>query len=349
MTSGLACGGLLVHSPLKGSHSLSGCSLAPYAHPQSHPNTHSHPRWWRTCTFVLWGARLPERPTPPPPPAAGIPQALVAIAQCKHCVQPVVPDDVAGICQDCWEEIAQENFNCLALPTCRYLDYVLKQIKLKLKAKTKMTRIPLGPFSLESLKQLRKYILDTYDYEAMQSEIELVQTKGQMGGGGKKQWELRFSEPEAMEVVFGPAFLDGDLDNHLFVGGAGRLFGDHVFTGWVTGCFRLEASNRRGTTDTSLTFLATAGSISEHGFVWPLGRKQMRRNVYQAYLARQVLRINQSRMKSNAAILVAVQAGATNICSPFTMLPLPFLRRALLEAGITTGAVAATPAPADAG
>jgi hypothetical protein len=236
----------------------------------------------------------------------------------------------------------------LSVPAVRYLDYVLNQVKQKLKAKTKTTRVQLGPFSLEALKQLRGYILQRYDYQGMQNEIELVQTAGIRGGDGKKAWELRFSEPEVVDVVFGPALID-DHNSHLHVAGAGKLFGADVFTGWVEACFRLKASNRRGTKDTSLVFMATAGSISEHGFVWPLGRKQAHRHSYQQHLARQVLRINQARMASNVAISQALSIGTTNVAAPFPTLPLPFLRRAFLEAGITAAAPAAPAASADAG
>jgi hypothetical protein len=236
---------------------------------------------------------------------------------------------------------------CLSVPAVRYLDYVLKQVNLKLKAKTKMVRLPLGPFSLEALKQLRAYILQNYDYlQDMSSEIELVQTKGIRGGAGPFEWELRFSEPEVVDVVFGPGLIE-NLNSHLHVAGAGKLFGN-VFTGWVTANFKLSASNRRGTTDTSLTFNAIAGSLSEHGFVWPKGRTQPRRIEYQHHLARQVLRINQARIKSNSAIQVALVAGATNMVPPFDMLALPFLRRAFLEARIQAVAPAATPAAASA-
>ena len=275
------------------------------------------------------------------------------LRQCEHCVQSVGPDDLAGICLDCWEEISDESVHCLSVPAVRYLDYVLNQVKLKLKPKTKQTRLSLGPFTLEALKQLRNYILEKFDYMDM-SEVELVQTQGQRGGAGKKGWELRFSEPEVLDVVFGPALIDdNDLNTHLHVSGAGKLFGTDVFTGWVTACFRLVASNRRGTKDTSLVFMATAGSISEHGFVWALGRVQPRRRHYQQHLARQVLRINQARMASNVAIQAALVAGATNIAAPFPMLPIPFLRRAFLEAGILAAVPAAAPAApaesADAG
>jgi hypothetical protein len=209
--------------------------------------------------------------------------------------------------------------------------------------------LPLGPFSLEALKQLRFFILQKYDHQDMASEVELVQTKGARGGDGPKQWELRFTEPEVLDVIFGPALVeDEDLQHHLHVAGVGKLFGN-VFTGFVTANFRLDASNRRGTKDTSLTFNAIAGSISEHGFVWPLGRTQPRRADYQHHLARQVLRINQNRMKSNAAIQVALNVGATNIVSPFPMLATAFLRRAFLEAGIQAAAPAAAAAARDAG
>ena len=313
------------------------------------PPTHIYaPRWWRACTFVLWGGRLAERFTAVPPLPSGGPQALVAMQQCEHCVEWLGPGDVAGICQDCWEEVCEEEQHqqVLSVPAVRYLDYVLKQVKLKLKAKSKQTRLPLGPFTLESLKELRKYILQKFDYQDM-SDVEIVQTQGQRGGAGKKGWELRFS----LDVVFGPAFIDdNDLNSHLHVAGAGNLFGTDVFTGWVTACFKLQASNRRGTKDTSLVFIATAGSISEHGFAWALGRVQPRRVVYQHHLARQVLHINQARMYSNAAIKTALAAGATSIAAPFPMLPMPFLRRAFLEAGITAQVVpAASAASADAG
>ena len=184
-----------------------------------------------------------------PPPRRRCPASAGGVAQCAHCNQSVGADDLAGICLDCWEEMHAESQYCLSVPAVRYLDYVLKQVKLKLKAKTKMTRLPLGPFSLEALKQLRLYILQNYDYQDMASEIELVQTRGMRGGAGPKQWELRFSEPEVLDVVFGPALIDEDLETHLHVAGAGKLFGN-VFTGFVTANFRLEASNRRGTTDT---------------------------------------------------------------------------------------------------
>ena len=183
--------------------------------------------------MFLSGGRLPERHAPPPPPASGVPQALVVLQQCTHCNQSVGRDDVAGICPDCWEELEEESLYCLSVPAVRYLDYVLKQVKLKLKAKTKMTRLPLGPFSLEALKQLRGYILQKYDYQDMASEVELVQTRGIVVGAGPKQWELRFSEPEVLDVVFGPALIEDDLNSHLHVAGAGKLFGN-VFTGLVT-------------------------------------------------------------------------------------------------------------------
>ena len=176
------------------------------------------------------GARLPERPTPPPPPASGVPQVLVALQSCMHCNQSVGPDDLSGICLDCWEEISAESLYCLSVPAVRYLDYVLKEVKLKLKAKTKMTRIPLGPFSLEALKQLRDYILSTHDYQDMSSEFELVQTKGIRCGAGPFQWELRFAEPSVLDVVLGPALID-NLESHLNVAGAGKLFGNGVFAG----------------------------------------------------------------------------------------------------------------------
>ena len=293
----------------------------------------------------LLGGGLPAVYISSLPPAAGPPQPLVELRACMHCNQSVEADGLAGICGDCWEELGEESQCCLAVPAARYLDYVMKQLKMKLKAKTKITRLPLGPLTLEALQQLRVYILQKYDHEEMTSEVELVQTRGARGGDGPKTWELRFTEPEVLDIVFGPALIEGeDLQHHLHVAGAGKLFGN-VFTGWVSACFRLEASNRRGTKDTSLTFHAIAGSLSEHGFVWPLGRKQPRRLHYQRHLARQVLRINQARMKSNTAIEVARVAGASNIIPPFPMLAVPFLRRAFVEAGIH----AAAPAAADAG
>ena len=280
----------------------------------------------------------------PRPPASGA-QAVVVLHACNHCNQSLRPEDVAGICPDCWEELEEESMFNLSVPAIRYLDYVMKQLKLKLRAKTKMTRLPLGPFSLEALKQLRGYILDKYNYQDMASEVELVQTRGIRGGDGRKTWELRFSEPDVLDVVFGAALIDDeDLSSHMHIAGAGKLFGN-AFTGWVTACFRLDASNRRGTKDTCLTFHAIAGSLSEHGFVWPLGRKQPRRLHYQQHLARQVLRINQARMQSNAAIHAALSTGASNLVAPFPMLAMPLLRRAFIEAGIQ----AAAPAPIDAG
>ena len=264
---------------------------------------------------------------------------LVLLRQCAHCIQSVGPDDVAGICGDCWEELDAESMFCLSVPAVRYLDYVLKQVKLKLKAKTKLCRLPLGPFTLEALKQLRDYILQKYDYEEdMHMEVELVQTRGIRGGAGPMTRELRFSEPEVVDLVFGPALIE-DINSHMEVAGAGKLFGN-VFTGWVAACFRLDASNRRGTTDTSLTFHAMAGSMSEHGFVWPKGRNQPRRAYYQKHIARQVLRINAARMKSNVAIMDARDKGATNMVAPFPMLAVPFLRRAFVEAGITAAPAA---------
>ena len=295
------------------------------------------------------GGGLPAVHISSPPPAAGPSQALVELQQCMHCNHSVGSDDLAGICADCWEELEEESVFPLSVAAVRYHDYVLAQIKLKLKAKTKVTRLPLGPFSLEALQQLRQFILQKYEHQDLASEVELVQTKGARGGNDPKQWELRFSEPEVLDVVLGPAFIENeDLNYHMHVAGAGKLFGD-VFTGFVSANFRLDASNRRGTKDTSLTFNAIAGSMSEHGFVWPLGRKQPRRSEYQNHLARQVLRINQARMKSNVAIQVAIAAGATNIVAPFPMLAQPFLRRAFLEAGIVSAAPAAAAAPMDAG
>ena len=271
---------------------------------------------------------------------------LVALRKCAHCNQSVGADDLVGICLDCWEEITAESQYCLSVPAVRYLDYVLKEVKLKLKAKTKMTRLPLGPFSLEALKQLRLYILSIHDYQDMSAEIELVQTRGMRCGAGPFQWELRFSEPSVLDVVLGPALIE-NLESHLHVAGAGKLFGNGVYTGFVAAKFRLDASNQRGTTATRLTFNATAGSISEHGFVWPLGRKEPRRVEYKHHLARQVLRINQARIKSNTAIQVALLAGANNVVPPFSMLPIPFLRRAFVEAGIQAAVPSA--AAADAG
>ena len=185
----------------------------------------------------------------------------MVLQQCTHCNQLVGRDDVAGVCPDCWEELEEESLYCLSVPAVRYLDYVMKQVKMKLKAKTKTTRLSLGPFSLEALKQLRGFILQKYDHNDMASEVELVQTKGARGGNGPKQWELRFTEPDVLDVIFGPALIEDDLNYHLHVAGVGKLFGD-VFTGFVTAHFRLDASNRRGTKDTSLTFHATAGSIT---------------------------------------------------------------------------------------
>jgi hypothetical protein len=201
---------------------------------------------------------------------------LVQVAYCTYCVHALDPTDLNGICVECWEEISSESLHNISLPAVRYMDYVTKFVKQKLKAKTKMTRIPLGPFSLEALKQLRLHLLEEHaDYPDLDMQVEIVQTRGQRGGAGIKTWELRFSEPQVLDAIFGPALLE-DLTSHWYVCGAGNMFGE-VFTGWVAGCFKLDASNRRGTTETALTFTATAGSMSQHGFVWPLARKQPRR------------------------------------------------------------------------
>jgi hypothetical protein len=66
---------------------------------------------------------------------------LVELQSCQHCNSPVGQDDLAGVCPDCWEELHEESVYMLSLPAVRYLDYVLKQVKMKLKAKTKMTRM----------------------------------------------------------------------------------------------------------------------------------------------------------------------------------------------------------------
>ena len=272
---------------------------------------------------------------------------MVQVSYCTYCVRALDSTDLNGICVDCWEEISSESLHNITMPAVRYMDYVMKLIKQKLKAKTKMTRIQLGPFSLEALKQLRLHILsENVDYPDLDMQVEIVQTRGQRGGAGVKTWELRFLEPQALDAVFGAALLE-DLTSHWDVCGAGKMFGE-VFTGWVTGCFKLDASNRRGTTDTALTFTATAGSMSQHGFVWPLARNQPRRAEYQAHLARQVLRINKSRMESNVAIRAAAALGVPTQ-PEVALLPMPLIRRALVEAGITQGAAAARTAAPDAG
>ena len=136
-SGGLTGGGILVHTPSCGVYNLAGLSLPPFTLPSTPKCLNRCPSEVRAGDSALMGARLPERPTPPPPPASGVPQVLVVLHQCKHCNQSVGGDDVAGICQDCWEELEAESMFCLSVTAVRYLDYVLKQVNLKLKAKTK--------------------------------------------------------------------------------------------------------------------------------------------------------------------------------------------------------------------
>ena len=214
----------------------------------------------------------------------------------------------------------------------------------KLKAKPFALLSVWRPFSLESLKALRMYLLSQHPNASLPYP---KQTRGQRSGK-KKQWTLQVKDNDSFRQVVGSAFPQNSAFPDSV--GTGRLFGASAMTAWVPPLeFVVSSTSQDGSSHSFCQIRMQSARITQYGFDFHRRTKESTQPSVKQFLSLLCFRSQQERL---AHIPNSGMADSADAPPPLpAMVPLDhgLLHTALPHARLAisqSAAPAAPPAPA---